>query len=375
MKNIFFYANFKTFDNTFGITRKVYAQINAFRELGYSVTYCGYLKDGVAVFDDSDGIVMYKKYPIKNKKIQHLIRRRMLINICIEYLSNQIEQFDFSYVRYHFFDSIYVKLLEKLKTKSSKVVIEAHSTPKFPKNISPMFFIGKIDSIWNKKAKKYVDLVASMSNENELWNIKTLKISNAIDLAEIKQHYYQGNKEDINFIAVSFERDVHGYDRLIRGIKEYYDSGKTRNIFFHIVGTTLTSTRKLIIKSGLEDRCICYGPLSGVELDRIYDKANVGVGCLANHRIGSFFGSALKTKEYIAKGLPFIYGWNEKILEDFQYAKKIELCEDPIDIVSVIDFYDKLDKDNLSEKIRMKLSEKDTWKYQMKLVVNAVMSK
>ncbi len=372
INKMFFYANFRTYDNTLGITRKVYAQIEAFQKLGYSVTYCGYLEDGVAVFDENKKILVYKKYPAKNKDIQHLIRRRMLMNACIEYLSASPEHFGFAYVRYHFFDKKYIELLEKLKNAASKVVIEAHSAPKFSSKLSPMYFIGQRDSKWNKKAKEHVDLVASMSDENKLWDIQTVKISNAVDVATIPVHCYVGSTDDINFISVSFERDVHGYDRLIRGIRNYYDSGGKRNIFFHIVGTTLPSTRKLIKKLGLEKHCVLYGSLSGNDLDRVYDKANLGVGCLANHRIGSFFGSALKTKEYIAKGIPFIYGWNEKVLEKFQYAKKFELCEEPIDVFSVIDFYDGIDKTDLPEKIRRSLGKEDTWEYQMKLVVDTL---
>lgn len=372
MKKMFFYANFRTYDYTLGITKKVYSQIQAFEKLGYEVTYCGYLENGVAIFGNGKKILLFKKYPLKHKELQHIIRRKMLMNLCIEYLVSEMKIYDLIYVRYHFFDKKYIELLRSFKRKSSKVVIEAHSTPKFSKKISPMYFIGKRDLKWNRKAKEYVDLVASMSDEEMLWGIKTIKISNAIDTNTIPLHCYKNNDADINFISVSFERDVHGYDRLIKGIKEYYDLGGTRNIYFHIVGTTLISTQKLIKKLGFENRCILYGSLSGEKLDQIYDKANIGVGCLANHRIGSFYGSALKTKEYIARGIPFIYGWNEKVLENFQYAKKYDLCETPIDIFSAIEFYDGLEKIDLPQKIRNSLSKEDTWEYQMKIVLDEI---
>ena len=372
MKRLFFYANIRTYDFTLGITRKVFAQIEAFKKLGFEVTYSGYLKDGVAIFDNKGEIIAFKRYPVKNSHIQHIIRRTMLMSLCIKYARSCSEHFDVSYIRYHFFDKKYIRLLSSLKSISSKTVIEAHSTPKFKKGFNVMTYVAWKDDRWNKYAKQYVDLVASMSGDDMMWGIKAIKISNGIDINSIKIHEYKGNPEDINFIAVSFEWEVHGYDRLLRGISNYYKQGGLRNIYFHIVGTTLSSTDALIRDLKLEDRCIKYGPQKGAELDAIYDKTNIGVGCLANHRIGSTFGSALKTKEYIAKGIPFIYGWQEAVLENFKYGLHFELCEDPIDIERVISFYDALPKEGLAQLIRSHLGYEDTWDYQMGKVINNI---
>ena len=372
MKSIFFYANFRTWDYTLGITRKVFCEIEAFKQLGYQVTYTGYLEDGVGIFDNEGNIVLFKKYPVGNKTIQHVIRRRMILKLAVKYLRNTGVSYEFGYSRYHFFDNTYLDFLKELKKHVDISVIEAHSTPKFTSKFSYMYIIGKQDKYWSKNANKYVDAIASMSNEDRLWGIDTFKISNAIDLDSIRLHNYNGDNRDINFISVSYERDVHGYDRLIRGISEYYKTGGNRNVYFHMVGSSMASTVKLIKELHLEERCFTYGPKCGSELDDIYDKSNIGVGCLANHRIGSFFGSALKTKEYIAKGIPFIYGWQEKVLENFEYAKKYELCEDPIDVSSVIEFYDSLNKTDLASIIRSKLGEEDSWLYQMRIVVDNV---
>lgn len=371
MKVIFFYANFRTYDFTLGITRKVYSEIDAFRKKGYRVFYSGYLVDGVAIFDNENNIMVKKFYPTNISLVNHAIRRTMLINLCIKFLKRGEEKYAFSYVRYHFFDRKYIQLLARLKEKSARLIIEAHSTPKFAKGISAMTYIAWKDKKWSRKAKKYVDLVASMSDEEKLWGIHTVKISNGINVKDIRPHHYIGKEKEINLIAVSFESPVHGYDRVLRGIYNYYQKGGKRKIIFHIVGTTLPSTDRLIKKLNLENYCIKYGPQKGEELDHIYDKANLAVGCLANHRIGSFYGSALKTKEYIAKGIPFIYGWKENILENFKYAKCYELCEEAINIEDVIKFYDSLPKNNLVTSIRNCLKYEDTWDYQIERVLSA----
>ena len=374
MKSIFFYANIRTYDFTLGITRKVFAEIDAFRKQGYQVFYSGYLKDGVAIFDNQDHIIVKRSFLFKNESLNHLFRRSKLMNLCIDFMKKTDATFDFSYVRYHFFDKKYLSLLRALKSKSNIVVIEAHSTPKFPKDWSIMRYVGWRDRRWNRYAKQYVDLVASMSDEESLWGVKTIKISNGIDVNSIRLHHYKGDPDDINLIAVSFEAPVHGYDRIIKGIKNYYDKGGNRNITFHIVGTTMASTDRLIEELVLSERCIKYGKMMGEKLDEVYDKANIGIGCLANHRIGSTFGSALKTKEYIAKGIPFIYGWKEKVLENFKYGLNFELCETPIDMNEVIHFYDSLSKTSLAENIRAHLGFEDTWEYQIQRIIEGVTS-
>ena len=372
MKRLFFYANFRTYDMTLGITRKVYLEIKAFQKLGYDVTYSGYTKTGVAIFDNSHNVIIEEKYRLSSPKIQHAIRRWKLMWLCTSFVKRTDVYFDLSYIRYHFFDRTFLKMLKSLKESSRKVVMEAHSTPKFTNNLSVMNLVGRVDSKYGKYAHKYIDLIASMSGEENMWGVNTIQITNAIDFDNITPHTYKGSKEDISFISVSYERDVHGYDRLIRGIYEYKKRGGNRNIYFHMVGSTLQSSIALIKKLNLEDVCRIHGPLYGEKLDEIYDMSNVGVGCLANHRIGSFYGSALKTKEYIAKGIPFIYGWKEAVLENFEYGLEFELCEDPIDIEKVISFYDNLDKTDLVSKIRGKLGKEDKWDFQMEKVINAV---
>ena len=75
----------------------MFAQVDAFRSLGYEVTYSGYLNDGVGIFNDKEELVAFKKYPIKNEKIRHIIRRGLLMSLCREYIESSKEKYDLSY--------------------------------------------------------------------------------------------------------------------------------------------------------------------------------------------------------------------------------------------------------------------------------------
>lgn len=372
MKKIFFYTNVRTYDFTLGITRKIYAEINAFRELGYNVTYSGYLEDGVAIFNNDNQIVLRKKYKFKNDLLNHALRRGLIMNLCLDYIKTTNCHYDFSYVRYHYYDSLFVKLLKTLKKMSDTLVIEAHSAPKFEKSLSFKTYYALKDYLWNTKAKRYVDLVAAMTNDDILWGIKTVKITNGIDLDAIRIHNYKGKRDVINLISASFAGPEHGYDRVIKGIYLYYKNGGKRDVHFHMVGTIMASTEELIKKLYLSEHCHFYGQKTLDELQDIYDYTNIGVAHLANHRRGTNFVSTLKTKEYIAKGLPIVYACDESVLIDFPYALKFELNDEPLDMQRIIEFYDQLPLENLPLIIRGHLNKKDTWLYQMETVVKAV---
>ena len=101
------------------------------------------------------------------------------------------------------------------------------------------------------------------------------------------------------------------------------------------------------------------------EIDTYIDEAHFAVGSMGNHRANSYYGSALKTKEYIARGIPFVYGWEERILIDFPFAYKVPLNEEPIDINKILEFYRKIEDKELAVKMRKFLEKNNrSWQQQ-----------
>src|SRR5699024_9981248 len=102
----------------------------------------------------------------------------------------------------------------------------------------------------------------------------------------------------------------HGYPKIIKGLYEYYKTGGLKEIEIHFVGEFRKETKDLVEKLGLNDKVVFHGKKYGEELNEIYNMANLGIGALSP-RAGAEHGSSIKTKEYFAKGLPFINGWKE----------------------------------------------------------------
>lgn len=204
-----------------------------------------------------------------------------------------------------------------------------------------------LKDIYNRRyIHSFIDRIATLTNDSEIFGIPTLKIYNGIDFERIRPRIVCDTL-DIHIIAVAKFELWHGYDRLIEGLRVYYKQNKYRKVFAHMVGygSEYERYRKMVDDYGLNEYVIFYGQQSGRDLDDIYDKCNLGVASLGFHRIGLSEGAPLKTREYMTKGLPFIFGAkvsdiSEKDQENIYL--QVPANDSPIDIESILNFYDRI---------------------------------
>ena len=298
----------------------------------------------------------------------------MLLNLARKYLKNN--NFDLIYMRYHYFDKSYYKFLKVVNTSSKRKVMEMHSYPCLgSKGIRNKYF-NFCEKKYQKKCTDIIDLFANMSCNALPFNKPEVHIRNTFNITDILKKNNYNDKNKMYFISVAFERDAHGFDRVIRGLHDYIS--KNENLKYEIkmifVGKYLTKTIKLVNDLNLNDYFDFIGPKEGKELDDIYDIADIGIGHLANHRVNSFSGSAIKTQEFLAKGIPFIYAWNEEMLpSDFEYALKFNLDDSPLDFNKIIDFYEKIiciGKDNVTNNMRKFFEENAGWDNQIVKIIS-----
>lgn len=374
-KKIFLYMNFFKDDNSIGITKKIKAQIRTLRRMGMMVYYTSYVQDGAVVIDNEDNQVYFKKYLSKNETIKRYDRRFLLIRTVIEYLESSGEQFDFAYLRWHTFDRLYLKMLKALKKAGAVSIVEAHAwTPDSKGDSLIAKYQIMMDRRYSKFAKDYVSLIAGMSEYDNIWGIRTVKVDNAIDLKNIRPRNWIKDDSVFRIISVSNEYNYHGYDRLLKGLYNYYAAGGSRRIEVHFVGVFLQSTKALCEELKLDEIVHFHGKMFGDALDDLYDNCDFGIGALAHHRVGMYSGSSLKTKEYFAKGLPFVYGWKEPAFDEtYPYALKVELCEEPINIQDILDFYDGIKNDpNMVANMRTFAKEHYSWEKEFEKIFYAL---
>lgn len=340
-RKLFMVVNYTPADKSIGVTKKITGEIHAMRRLGIEVFYTAYHDEGICIFNNEDRIVWRHRFGMKHKYYISFIRRFSLIAEAKKYLKK--ETFDLGYLRYTGFDELFLSLLKQMKKKNMKVLIESLSY--FPQQSFPGFDIKAIFVMYSaklneKKARKYIDLVLSEGGIKNVWGCRTLPVNMGVDLKNYKSHQYTGDRDELHLISVANETVYHAYDRLIRSLHHYYTNGGMYTIHIHLVGVMYDETIQLVNELRLSPYIHFYGKQFGEQLQIIYNKCNMGVGPLGQHRIGGKKDTGLKTKEYFAIGIPYIYSGKEKCLPpDYPYVYEVLADESILDFHKIIAFY------------------------------------
>ncbi len=127
-----------------------------------------------------------------------------------------------------------------------------------------------------------------------------------------------------------------GLDRILAGMSAFKDDTKLE---LHIAGILDADIAKLIESLHLRDRVIVHGYKTDRELDCLFDLCDLAIGTLGMHRKDLVYGSTLKVREYMARGIPFIISYkDEDIAQNFPYILHAPADDTPIDFSKVMAF-------------------------------------
>ena len=365
---VFMFVNYTPADGTIGITKKIRSEIVALRKMGCNVTYTAYVSDGISVFNNDDAVIFHKKYPTSSCSLNRKIRYFWLEKVALAFLQTA-EHFDLGYIRMCAPNKAFFKILKELKKRKCQIIGEAHGY--FP-GIRYRSLGGKYISwayhLHRNEFKRYFEYFLVEGHFSKMYDVPAYTTNVGVDVATITMHKYAGASDELNMISVSNEMDYHGYDRLIKSLWVYKQNNPEAKIFIHLVGTISEKTKQLINKYLLEESVIFYGKRSRAELDNIYNKCNVGLGPFGQHRVGGKKDTGLKTKEYFAKGLPYIYSGDEPTVpENYPYICQFPADESLIDFDRVWEFYDNYRNDPLVvQNMRAFAAEQYSWDTIMK---------
>ncbi len=263
----------------------------------------------------------------------------------------QIKNPDFIYIRFAPVDRRFLGFIKKLRKEYplAKLLLEVSTYPyrkELLSDISMFPFYFK-DLFYHRQLKKYIDRVVTFSDDVEIFGIPTIRTMNGIIVQD--QKIVSGNilkDGTIHLLAVALFQKSHGYERCIRGLADYYNNGGGRSIELHLVGdgTELGFYKKLTEKYHLEQRVLFHGRQSGEALERLYQNADIGLGCFGLYKRKIKKISSLKVGEYLSKGLPVITGGPERVFEGKTMPYVYEFPNDAttVDMNAVVAFYDKI---------------------------------
>ena len=371
MKKLLFLI-FHGFDPNNGISKKISYQVDALRSCGWEPHLCymdeNYSKkrmvDGTVIADYGNGIMSK-------------IRKRTEFSSITRYAKNT--GIEFVYIRSnHNANPFTIRMVKQMKEAGMKVVMEI---PTYPydseyeaQGMSKQIFQ---DRIFRKQLARHLDAIVTFSDYSEIFGQRTIRISNGIDFNSVKvKTTVNDTSKELNLIGVAEIHRWHGFDRLVRGLADYYSKPQNYIVRFHVVGYFFSAEiekefKKIVIDNHMEDYVILYGKKHGEELDNLFNKCDFGIGSLGRHRVGIDKIKTLKNREYAARGIPFIYSETDSDFDTKPYVLKVPADESPANIQDIIDFYKKNSMN--PQQIRESIKEL-SWKHQMGHVIEEVLS-
>ncbi len=375
MKALF--IHFYDFAPQSGISKKIIYQIDALKACGMDVELCYMDIDehgnqrrlcGETIIEDfGNGFSAKFLKWFKFSKLTDYI------------LSKKIE---FVYIRsFYNINPPLLKMLGRLRKAGIKVVMEL---PTYPydtevKNTALKYrFIFILNRIYRNRLRNYIDRIVTFTDYPVIHGVKTICISNGIDFNNIKLKSTINDTHDkLNLIGVAEIHFWHGFDRIIRGMAEYYKQNPKVQVHFNIVGDGVPKDVKMLVdlskENGLDKYVHFLGSSFGEELDELFEKSDFGIASLARHRSDITKIKTLKNREYAARGIPFIYSEIDDDFENMPYILKAPADESAIDINGIIDFYRSL-KMSPSE-IRETIAGTLSWNVQIQKVIDETFKK
>lgn len=314
-----------------GVAKKIRMQCEAFQKIGFQVENLSNdtndIKEKIRKLFPSYYATAYKK--IKNK-------------------INTYDDLDVCYIRYSCASRGLIDVLKTIRQKfpTCRIILEIPTYPYKQEmtalKAKPQYFR---DVLYRGQLKKYIDQITTFSPNSEIYGIPVTEITNGVDIDIIKQRKPKSyNPNEIVILGVAGMQIWHGFDRIIEGLSQYYKSNDAKpGITFIAAGEGPYKEKwiQLANKYGISEHVKFVGVKTGSELEELYNEADIGVGSLGLHLVMDYpHVSILKTREYCAKGLPFLttdkdYLFNNK---DFNYSMIVNDDDSPIEMKEIVEF-------------------------------------
>ena len=288
---------------------------------------------------------------------------------------------DFLYLRYQGASPFFLSMLWLARRHDPSIVIVVE-IPTFPYDDAAITLRAKalllVDRMWRRLAFRYVDRVVTFSGDDRIFGVPTVRTTNGVDVEGIAPLEPRVPGPELRLVGVANVSYWHGYDRIVLGLRDYYARGGRMDVTFDVVGTgaDLPALKALVEQSGLQDRVRFHGSLRGRALDDLLGTCQVGISCVALHRKRSDT-SDLKSREYCARGLPFVIGYADRDFGgDLPFVHHVARDDTPIDIAALLDFHARLVAEHPMYRARMRgfASERLTWREKMRPVVDMLLA-
>ena len=356
-----------------GVKKKILAQLKIFQEHFQSDLM--FLNKNKIMLGDSVLKVINPPSGILGRYMKFKAYRNLIYELSRDY--------QVIYVRYTTPDPILIKTLQKIK-KNCLLVLElptnGEAASKEIKRIEKKLLF----SMFYQQYIELFDVVAVCTKASEfekrLPSDKVVVFTNGFDVESVspKVKLEANPDEEFHLISVANNSFWHGYDRVIKGLYNYYRNNPSTKVIYHVVGVgdANKDLEKLTKDLELEKYVIFHGPKFGDELWQLYNISHIAISSLGDHRKGLFSASVLKSREYCAVGIPFVYSTPDPDFpERFKFSQKVPQTDEPINIEELIRFYKNISQYDYIKEMRTYAEQNLTWKVKMKPIIEKIFEK
>lgn len=350
-----------------GIKKKILAQAHVFAiefESVYLTSYTGLLFSLMTL----DGRVVEKEVAYSKIDCNALLKKWIK--------KHKIKR---TYIRYDYSDQWFIEFLQFQKKNGIISILEIPTFPYDGEPKSPR--IALEDTYYRDMLHQYFEVCMTYSDGNKVLGMPVIELMNGVDLESVPLQQKKKKSENgiIRLIAVASMSMWHGYERLLYGLKKYYEEGGRIKIIVSFVGSgTEDGFYHRIVKENHLGDYVCFqGMKYGTDLDEEYNNADIAVGSLGLYKADIYHCAPIKLREFCARGIPFIYAYDDTGFKTVpEYARKFENDDSPICINEIVNLYDEIEKKNISPNdIRTYAEKHFSWEHTMQETVNYYVSK
>ncbi|HIP02787.1 MAG TPA: glycosyltransferase family 1 protein [Campylobacterales bacterium] len=343
-------------DNMIGVENKIIEEAKFFSKHGIDVYFLNRKRDGY-----EENVYFKRVDNYHDEKFFELYFRAFTFKV-IENIVD-LDAYDKIYLRYPLMD---LSALSYAKRYGHKTITQHHGKElqeiktykiKLPfkifqfineRFIAPYFF-------------KHIYGLTAISDDLVSYEVKRVnfkgkvkRFSNGINPIQFTMTCPPALDKEFNLIMLSSSFSAwHGLDRLLKSLEAFHSDKIKINLY--IVGK-ITSEFDTLLASCEENTSIkihLLGKLHKEELDRVFEKAHIACDSLAMYRLDMHEGSTLKSKEYIARGIPFLYSApDHDLLSLNNYLYDVKNEDSLIDFYKILKFYKKLDIVNMQKEMQ-----------------------
>lgn len=305
-----------TRENQLGVERKAVQQARALEALGFEDFDIVILNPTRTVRADGIDYVRFPSRPFPLNYFDFVFRKYQLIERSID-----LSDYDYLILRYPLADRTAMAF-----ARSHRVITEHHTNEaeelrsriKFATSPLDWFSHRVLLALEERYAGDMLRLcrgvigtseeIRQVELERSDNTLAAITVANGIDVASVpftRFAKFNGDNLELLFISSSL-RPWHGLDRVIESFNSYrgdvvWNIHIVGNIEPHESGTVASDNGSLLF----------HGPLHGVALDQLMKQMHVAISSMAEYRINVQEIGPLKTREYTARGLPFVLAYHD----------------------------------------------------------------